>query len=241
MFELKVQSGNARRGELSLRHGLVQTPVFMPCGTYGSVKALTPDQLEAVGTQILLGNTFHLMLRPGTDILNQAGGLHGFMSWQKPILTDSGGFQVFSLRDISQIDDDGVTFKSPINGDRVRISPSIAMSVQESLNSDIAMVFDECIRLPASREAIEASLERTLGWAQVSKDSYHGEGEVFGIVQGGLYEDLRKHSCHALQEIGFSGYAMVDFRSVRNLRKCTRYFIRHYHICRPINRGISWE
>ena len=208
MFELLHQDGQARRGVLNLGHGQVQTPVFMPCGTYGTVKSLTPEQLSAVGTQILLGNTFHLMQRPGPDVVKNAGGLHHFMNWSRPILTDSGGFQIFSLRELNQVDEEGVTVKSPINGDRIRLTPEIAMSAQASLNSDIAMVFDECMPNPSSYDDVEESLVRTLRWARLSKDSYHGHGTLFGIVQGGTYAKLRTRSCEELQEIDFKGYAI---------------------------------
>lgn len=208
MFKVEAQSGEARRGELALSHGSVSTPVFMPCGTYGSVKALTPIQLCDVGTQILLGNTFHLMLRPGPDVINQLGGLHGFMDWNGPILTDSGGFQVFSLRENVRLDDEGVTFKSPINGDRVRLSPEISMRIQATLNSDIVMVFDECTPYPATHAVAKSSMLRSAEWASASKDSYLGDGVLFGIVQGSVYDDLRSESLVALQEIGFDGLAI---------------------------------
>ena len=214
MFEVTAQSGASRCGELMLNHGTVTTPVFMPCGTYGSVKALTPTQLKEVGTQILLGNTFHLMLRPGDEVMTQMGGLHGFMNWDRPILTDSGGFQVFSLNDLSRVDETGVTFKSPINGDRVRLDPAISMQMQTALNSDIVMVLDECIRNDAtagttvSHEDAKAPMLRSIEWAKASKHAYEGNGALFGIVQGGLFGDLRTQSLEALQEIGFDGYAI---------------------------------
>lgn len=208
MFEVLSTDGRARTAELTLRSGTVRTPVFMPCGTYGSVKALTPSQLKDVGTQILLGNTFHLMLRPGAETIDHLGGLHGFMSWQGPILTDSGGFQVFSLRELSRVDEEGVTFRSPVNGDLVRLSPEISMRVQASLNSDIAMVFDECLRNPASHEEVEQSMERSIVWARASMVAYAGTGKLFGIVQGGLFHDLRRRSLEALSEMDFAGYAI---------------------------------
>ena len=226
MFELSTTDGRARSGLLSLRSGTVRTPVFMPCGTYGSVKGLTPLQIKDVGTQILLGNTFHLMLRPGAEVIQQLGGLHTFMSWSGPILTDSGGFQVFSLEELNQIDDRGVTFRSPVNGDLVHLTPEKSMRVQALLNSDIAMVFDECLRNPATHEEVEKSMMRSLDWARLSKQSYDGEGQLFGIVQGGLFEDLRARSAEALVEMDFAGlaigglavgesveemYAMLDF------------------------------
>ena len=208
MFKVVAQSGESRRGELTLNHGTVSTPVFMPCGTYGSVKALTPLQLHEVGTQILLGNTFHLMLRPGPDVIGQLGGLHGFMDWNGPILTDSGGYQVFSLRESVRVDDEGVTFKSPVNGDEVRLSPAISMRMQETLNSDIVMVFDECTPYPATHEVAKASMLRSVEWASASKSSYRGGGALFGIVQGSVYDDLRSQSLSTLHEIGFDGLAI---------------------------------
>ena len=208
MFKVVAQSGESRTGELTLNHGIVSTPVFMPCGTYGSVKSLTPIQLRDVGTQILLGNTFHLMLRPGPDVIGQLGGLHGFMDWEGPILTDSGGFQVFSLRDSVRVDDEGVTFRSPVNGDEVRLSPEISMRMQETLNSDVVMVFDECTPYPATHRVAKSSMRRSVEWASESKSSYRGEGVLFGIVQGSVYDDLRSQSLTSLCEIGFDGLAI---------------------------------
>ena len=208
MFKVVAQSGAARCGELELNHGTVTTPVFMPCGTYGSVKALTPVQLHDVGTQILLGNTYHLMLRPGPDVIAKLGGLHEFMNWNGPILTDSGGYQVFSLRENVRLDDEGVTFKSPINGDEVRLSPEISMRMQATLNSDIVMVFDECTTYPATHKDAESSMLRSVEWAAASKASYEGDGTLFGIVQGSVYDDLRTRSLEALQETNFDGLAI---------------------------------
>ena len=208
MFEVVAESGEARRGELQLNHGKVETPVFMPCGTYGSVKALTPVQIREVGTQVLLGNTFHLMLRPGPDVISDLGGLHGFMDWDGPILTDSGGYQVFSLRDNVALDDNGVTFRSPVNGDRVRLSPEISMHMQKVLKSDIVMVFDECTPYPATHHEAKSSMLRSVGWAATSKSAYDGEGALFGIVQGSVYDDLRVESLAAVVEIGFDGFAI---------------------------------
>lgn len=207
-FEVIALDGLARTGRLELGHGLVETPVFMPCGTYGSVKGLTPDQLQDVGTQMLLGNTFHLWILPGDEIIDSLGGLHEFMQWHRPILTDSGGYQVHSLRDLSKIDDDGVTFRSPYNGDLLRLTPEKSMSIQRSLQSDIVMAFDECTDYPASQEAVRESMLRSMKWARQSKDSYDGPGSLFGIVQGGLFEDLRAESLDILREIGFDGYAV---------------------------------
>ena len=208
MFKVVAQSGEARRGELELNHGTVATPVFMPCGTYGSVKALTPVQLRDVGTQILLGNTFHLMLRPGPNVIAKLGGLHGFMNWDGPILTDSGGYQVFSLRENVRLDEAGVTFKSPVNGDEVRLTPEISMQMQKTLNSDIVMVFDECTTYPATHKDAESSMLRSVEWAAASKASYEGDGALFGIVQGSIYDDLRSRSLEALQEAKFDGLAI---------------------------------
>ena len=208
MFELLGTDGAARRGRLTTAHGAIDTPVFMPCGTYGSVKAMTPDSLVSAGTQILLGNTFHLMLRPGDTIVADLGGLHEFMQWSGPILTDSGGYQVFSLQEMRKISEDGVAFRSPINGDAIALTPERAMAVQANLGSDIVMVFDECTPYPATRDEAARSMERSMRWAQRSKDSYTGPGVVFGIVQGGMYTDLRSVSLDAVQDVGFPGYAI---------------------------------
>jgi len=194
--------------------GTVETPAFMPCGTYGSVKGMSPRDIEATGAQILLGNTFHLMLRPGTEVIKKHGDLHDFMGWPHPILTDSGGFQVFSLGDLRQISDAGVTFRSPVNGDKVFLSPELSMAIQRDLGSDIVMIFDECTPFPATRQETRESMELSLRWAQRSKTSHvqsppgTGSGALFGIVQGGMFEDLREESLHGLIEIGFDGYAI---------------------------------
>lgn len=199
----------ARVGTLELDSRVpVDTPVFMPCGTHGTVKGLTPRQLEDVGTQILLGNTFHLMIRPGEDTIRRLGGLHAFMNWTKPILTDSGGFQVFSLRNLRKIDEEGVEFRSPLNGDLVSLSPERSMKVQEALGSDIVMVFDDCAAYPAEKSAVTESMRRSMRWASRSRTHYEGSGVVFGIVQGGMYEDLRRESLDALAAIQFDGYAI---------------------------------
>ncbi len=208
-FRVTAQDGEARRGELTLTHGKVQTPIFMPCGTYGSVKGMSPASLQGVGVQILLGNTFHLMLRPGTGIIEQHGGLHGFMGWDGPILTDSGGFQVFSLGDLRKITEEGVSFRSPVNGDKVFLGPEASMQVQRSLNSDIAMVFDECTPYPAEESVVKASMELSLRWAARSRAAFAGsDNALFGIVQGGIYPGLREASLAGLLEIGFEGYAI---------------------------------
>ena len=207
-FAVHAADGAARRGTLTFDRGEIQTPVFMPCGTYGAVKAMTPAALNDLGTQILLGNTFHLMLRPGTGIIGAHGDLHDFMGWDKPILTDSGGFQVFSLGDLRKIGEDGVHFRSPINGDAVFLSPESSMQVQAELGSDIAMVFDECTPYPACKEQVETSMRLSLRWAERSRASYQGPGTLFGIVQGGIHEDLRDASIEGLQGIGFDGFAV---------------------------------
>jgi queuine tRNA-ribosyltransferase len=210
MFELLATDGAARRGRLATAHGTVETPVFMPCGTYGTVKAMTPAALEQVGTQILLGNTFHLMLRPGHEIIAELGGLHAFMNWRKPILTDSGGFQVWSLGDLRKITEEGVIFRSPIDGSRVELTPEKSMAVQRSLGSDVVMVFDECTPYPATEAQARSSMELSLRWAERCRRVY-GDGDagrLFGIVQGGMYPHLRQQSLERLLEIGFDGYAI---------------------------------
>ncbi|MEX2326263.1 MAG: tRNA guanosine(34) transglycosylase Tgt [Pseudomonadales bacterium] len=207
-FHVTHTDGAARRGRLTLAHGEVQTPIFMPCGTYGAVKGMTPQMLSDVGVQILLGNTFHLFLRPGPAIIEKMGGLHGFMGWDKPILTDSGGFQVFSLGDLRKISEEGVNFRSPVNGDEIFLSPEISMQIQASLNSDIAMVFDECTPYPADKSAVRDSMELSLRWARRSAGAWRGSNALFGIVQGGVYQDLRDLSLQGLTDIGFDGYAI---------------------------------
>ena len=207
-FAVSQTDGAARRGQLELAHGVVQTPIFMPCGTYGSVKGMTPTMLDDVGVQILLGNTFHLMLRPGMPIVEQHGGLHGFMGWDKPILTDSGGFQVFSLGDLRKITEAGVAFRSPVNGDKVFLDPETSMAIQMSLNSDIAMVFDECTPYPADEATVATSMELSLRWARRSRDAFTSDNALFGIVQGGVFPDQRDASLAGLTEIGFDGYAI---------------------------------
>ena len=207
-FEVSHQDGEARRGELTLAHGKVQTPIFMPCGTYGSVKGMLPSSLSEIGVQILLGNTFHLMLRPGMEVIEKHQGLHEFMSWSGPILTDSGGFQVFSLGDMRKLTEEGVTFRSPINGDKVFLSPEISMQIQMTLNSDIAMVLDECTPYPADEKAVRESMDLSLRWARRSKDAFKSSNALFGIVQGGVYPALREASLSGLLDIGFDGYAI---------------------------------
>ncbi len=207
---------NARRGALTLTHGVVQTPVFMPVGTYGSVKAMSPLELDEIGAQIILGNTFHLWLRPGLETMNVFGGLHRFMGWDKPILTDSGGFQVFSLGEMRKISEEGVRFSSPINGDKLFLTPEISMQIQRTLNSDIVMIFDECTPYeiqgrPATEMEAAESMRLSLRWARRSRsefDAGENPNALFGIVQGGMYERLRDESLAELEEIGFHGYAI---------------------------------
>ena len=207
-FSVTQRDGEARRGELELRHGRVQTPAFMPVGTYGSVKAMSPDELAALGAEIVLGNTFHLWLRPGLEVIGRHGGLHRFMGWDRPILTDSGGFQVFSLGALRKISEEGVRFASPINGDPLHLSPEESMRIQMALDSDIAMVFDECTAYPASEADAAASMRLSMRWAKRSKDSFTSSNALFGIVQGGMYEALRDESLEKLKGIGFDGYAV---------------------------------
>ncbi|MBS1156721.1 MAG: tRNA guanosine(34) transglycosylase Tgt [Proteobacteria bacterium] len=210
-FELKATSGAARRGSLTLNHGVVETPVFMPVGTYGTVKAMTPRDLNDIGAQIILGNTFHLWLRPGLEVIETFGGLHGFMGWDKPILTDSGGFQVFSLGAMRKITEEGVKFQSPINGDKLFLTPEESMRIQAVLNSDIVMIFDECTPYPADRKQAGDSMRLSYRWAQRSRaefDRLQNHNALFGIVQGGMHEDLRDESLAGLKDIGFHGYAI---------------------------------
>ncbi len=203
--------GQARRGRLTLAHGVIETPVFMPVGTYGTVKAMSPLELNEIGAQIVLGNTFHLWLRPGLDVIAKHDGLHRFMAWQKPILTDSGGFQVWSLGDLRKISEEGVAFQSPVNGDKCFLSPEISMQIQRTLNSDIVMIFDECTAYPATHDAAASSMRLSLRWAQRCRsefDKLENPNALFGIVQGGMYEDLRDESLAALAEMNFHGYAI---------------------------------
>jgi queuine tRNA-ribosyltransferase len=210
-FEVLATSGAARRGRLTLAHGVVQTPVFMPVGTYGTVKAMSPAELLEMGAQIVLGNTFHLWLRPGTEVIGAHGGLHGFMGWSRPILTDSGGFQVWSLGPLRRVQEEGVAFASPVNGDKLFLTPEISMQVQQVLDSDIVMSFDECTPYPATHEEAAASMELSLRWAARSRAEFQRLGNpnaLFGIVQGGMHEDLREASLAGLVDIGFPGYAI---------------------------------
>jgi len=210
-FELLKTDQRARRGRMIFDRGIVETPAFMPVGTYGTVKAMTPRDIKAIGAEIILGNTFHLMLRPGTDVIRAHGDLHDFMQWQGPILTDSGGFQVFSLGDIRKITEEGVHFRSPLNGDKIFLSPEKSMEVQWKLGSDIVMVFDECTPYPADVETSRISMELSLRWAERCKrahDAHNNSSALFGIVQGGMYETLRERSLRGLVDIGFDGYAI---------------------------------
>lgn len=208
-FTLKSRSGGARRGELSFPRGKVQTPAFMPVGTYGTVKGMAPREIKEIGAEIILGNTFHLMLRPGTEVVKAHGDLHDFMRWGGPILTDSGGFQVFSLGKMRKITEQGVSFRSPIDGSKVFMDPEISIQVQRDLGSDVVMIFDECTPYPASTTEARTSMELSLRWAARSKAA-HGDNPsaLFGIVQGGMYEDLRRESMAGLESIGFDGYAI---------------------------------
>ncbi len=208
-FEVLARDGLARRGRLTFSHGIVETPVFMPVGTYGSVKAMSPADLVAVGAQIVLGNTFHLWLRPGLEVIAAHGGLHRFMAWDGPILTDSGGFQVFSLGAMRKISEEGVKFRSPVNGDACFLSPEESMRIQRTLNSDVVMIFDECTAYPADEAEAAASMRLSLRWADRSKRAHAGNANaLFGIVQGGMHEALRDESLRGLQDIGFDGYAI---------------------------------
>ncbi|OZB60352.1 MAG: tRNA guanosine(34) transglycosylase Tgt [Lysobacterales bacterium 14-68-21] len=210
-FDLKATDGAARRGQLTFARGTVQTPAFMPVGTYGSVKAMTPRDIVEVGAEIILGNTFHLFLRPGLEIVEKFGGLHKFIGWNKPILTDSGGFQVFSLAHKRKLAEEGVTFASPVDGSKVFLSPEVSMKIQTVLDSDIAMIFDECTPYPATEKVAAESMELSLRWAERSRrafDELENPNSLFGIVQGSVYEPLRRRSAEGLVGIGFDGYAV---------------------------------
>ncbi len=210
-FDLITTDGAARRGRMTLAHGQVDTPAFMPVGTYGTVKAMTPEALANTGAQICLGNTFHLWLRPGMEVIKQFGGLHKFMNWDKPILTDSGGFQVFSLGDLRKITEEGVKFASPIDGARLFLTPEISMQIQKDLNSDIVMIFDECTPYPADYKTAAESMRLSLRWARRSRDEHdrlQNTNALFGIVQGGMHEALRDESLAGLKDINFNGFAI---------------------------------
>ncbi len=208
-FERLASDGHARRGRLSFPRGTVETPAFMPVGTYGTVKGMLPRDIRSIGAEIILGNTFHLWLRPGTDIVQLHGDLHDFMGWDGPILTDSGGFQVFSLGAMRKISEAGVKFQSPVDGSRVFLDPETSIAIQRKLGSDIVMIFDECTPYPATEQEARASMELSLRWAARSRAA-HGDSAaaLFGIVQGGMYEDLRTESLAGLEAIGFDGYAI---------------------------------
>jgi len=210
-FQLQTTDGRARRGRLTFPRGTVETPAFMPVGTYGSVKGILPEQIRALGAEIILGNTFHLYLRPGLDVIADHGGLHGFARWNGPILTDSGGFQVFSLAHRRKITEQGVTFSSPTDGARVFLGPEESMRIQKVLDSDVVMIFDECTPYPATEPVARTSMELSLRWAQRSRNAHDELGNdaaLFGIVQGGVHHDLRSRSAEGLQQIGFDGYAI---------------------------------
>ena len=208
-FSVISRAGAARRGRLTLAHGVVETPVFMPVGTYGAVKAMSPADLEDIGAEIILGNTFHLWLRPGTDVIRAHGGLHRFIGWRRPMLTDSGGFQVWSLGAMRKVREDGVQFSSPVNGDKLLLTPEKSMEIQRALDSDVVMAFDECTAHPSTREETARSMELSMRWAARSKAAHAGNpNALFGIVQGGMHEDLRDRSIDALTLIGFDGYAI---------------------------------
>ena len=210
-FESLARDGGARRGRLELAHGNVETPAFMPVGTYGTVKGVTPEELVACGAEIILANTFHLMLRPGADIVRAHGGLHGLMHWERPILTDSGGYQVFSLSAMRKVSEEGVRFRSPVDGAEVFLDPERAMQVQRALGSDVAMVFDECTPYPAGQREARESMELSLRWSGRSRrafDAEPGAGVLFGIIQGGMHAELRQASLAGLEEIGFEGLAI---------------------------------
>ena len=207
-FNVSATSGFARRGELDFPRGKVQTPAFMPVGTNGTVKALEVENLEETGSEIILGNTYHLMLRPGDELVKNLGGLHKFANWDKPILTDSGGFQVWSLGDLAKITEEGVSFQSPYDGKKCFMSPEDSMQIQENLGSDIVMVLDECTPYPSEHQQAKTSMELSLRWAKRSRDAHKSDSALFGIVQGGMHEDLRINSLKGLEKIGFDGIAV---------------------------------
>ena len=208
-FDLHATDGAARRGTVTLAHGTVETPAFMPVGTYGTVKAMTPAELVEVGADIVLGNTFHLWLRPGLEVVEAHGGLHRFMAWAGPILTDSGGFQVFSLGALRKVSEEGVAFQSPVNGDKLFLTPEESMRIQRVLDSDVVMIFDECTPYPADERAAAASMRLSLRWAERCRRAHEGNpNALFGIVQGGMHEQLRDESLAGLEALGFDGYAI---------------------------------
>ena len=210
-FKVHAVCGKSRLGELKFERGTVRTPAFMPVGTYGTVKGLSPEEVRDIGADIILGNTFHLWLRPGCDVMRKHGDLHDFMQWKRPILTDSGGFQVFSLGALRKIKEEGVYFRNPINGDKIFLSPEVSMQVQHALGSDIVMSFDECTPFPATHEVAEKSMRLSMRWAKRSREEFdrlENKNALFGIIQGSVYEDLRDESLKELLSIGFDGYAI---------------------------------
>jgi queuine tRNA-ribosyltransferase len=226
-FEISATDGAARRGKLALPHGVVDTPAFMPVGTYGAVKTLSPRELRDIGAQIVLGNTFHLWLRPGVEVIEAHGGLHRFMGWDGPILTDSGGYQVYSLGALRSITEEGVRFRSPVNGDPCFLSPEASMRIQRALRSDIVMVFDDCTPYPASHDQVRDSMRLSLRWAARSRRAHEGNSNaLFGIVQGGVHEALRDESAAGLKRIGFEGYAIGGL-SVGEPRRDRERMLRH--------------
>jgi len=235
-FTIHKQTGLARTGTLHLPHGDVSTPTFMPVGTRGTVKAMTPEEVETTGAQIILGNTFHLMLRPGIEVIEQHGGLHGFNHWQRPILTDSGGFQVFSLAKLQKREETGVTFKSPIDGAEQLLTPERSMRVQMALNSDIAMAFDECTTYPISYEQAKASMELSMRWAKRSQQAFQSSSNtLFGIIQGSIYPDLRDKSLQALLDMDFSGLAIGGL-SVGEPKQAMYETLAHITPCMPVTK-----
>ena len=235
-FQLHCNDNLARRGTLTLAHGVVETPAFMPVGTYGAVKTMSPAALHEINAQIVLGNTFHLWLRPGLEVIEAHGGLHQFMGWHKPILTDSGGFQVFSLGKLRKITEQGVKFKSPVNGDTCFLTPEVCMQIQRSLNSDIVMIFDECTPYPADELTARESMELSLRWAERSKQAHaDNSNALFGIVQGGMHENLRNQSLAGLQTIGFDGYA-VGGLSVGEPKDDMQRILKHTTALLPIDK-----
>ena len=235
-FDVIGRCGPARLGRLTLAHGTVETPAFMPVGTYGAVKTMSPEELRGVGAQIVLSNTFHLWLRPGLEVIGLHGGLHRFMGWDGPILTDSGGFQVFSLGALRKISEEGVQFQSPVNGDRCFLSPEEAMRIQRVLNSDVAMIFDECTPYPADERQAAASMRLSLRWAERSRRAHEGNpNAVFGIVQGGMHERLRDESLAGLLQIGFDGYAIGGL-SVGEPKEDMQRILRHTAPALPADR-----
>ncbi|NKB77379.1 MAG: tRNA guanosine(34) transglycosylase Tgt [Gammaproteobacteria bacterium] len=207
-FTIHATEEKSRQGKISFERGDIDTPAFMPVGTSATVKSLTPEDVESTGAQIILGNTFHLMLQPAMEVIEAHGGLHNFMNWRKPILTDSGGFQVWSLAELRKIKEEGVTFRSPKDGSYIFMGPEESMDIQTTLGSDIVMAFDECTNYPATHEEAKKSMELSGRWAARCKESYKGNGTLFGIIQGGMYEDLRSESLNILEGIGFDGYAI---------------------------------